>query len=180
MSQVYKGYNPNYGNAIKAVNETKARVLKYGSSFVGTYYSSSNGGKTEASKNAWGGNLPYSVVKMIRMMYETLAIAMLHGLLLIKTTCRYRLVQRLLARLKDKLEARGYSGAAQDIKITAIKGITLVPFPDSGRVKSGEIKLEIEAKVKNPAQGKPATEIIEETVAITKDNARGIFNIKVL
>jgi len=179
VSQVYKGYNPNYGNAIKAVNETKARVLKYGSSFVGTYYSSSNGGKTEASKNAWGGNLPYSVVKDdpydVRNPSNSNAT---WAVTYKKQPVDTGLVQRLLARLKDKLEARGYSGAAQDIKITAIKGITLVPFPDSGRVKSGEIKLEIEAKVKNPAQGKPATEIIEETVAITKDNARGIFNIK--
>lgn len=46
--QVYRGYNPNYGNCIRAVDETSRMVLKYNGNFLTTYYSSSNGGWVEA------------------------------------------------------------------------------------------------------------------------------------
>nr|WP_276576551.1 SH3 domain-containing protein [Caldicoprobacter algeriensis] len=46
--QVYKGYNPNYGNCKRAVDETAKMVLKYNGDFVPTFYSSSNGGWIEA------------------------------------------------------------------------------------------------------------------------------------
>lgn len=54
-SQVYKGYSSSWGNSIKAVNETAKQVLKYGGSFVHTFYSSSNGGWTEAGYEAFSG-----------------------------------------------------------------------------------------------------------------------------
>jgi len=46
--QVYRGYNPGYGNCIRAVDETAKMVLKYNGGFVPTFYSSSNGGWIEA------------------------------------------------------------------------------------------------------------------------------------
>jgi peptidoglycan hydrolase-like amidase len=54
-SQVYKGYNPNYTNVIKAVNETKGQVVTYNGNIISTYYSASNGGQTELPGNTWGG-----------------------------------------------------------------------------------------------------------------------------
>ncbi|NLO82532.1 MAG: SpoIID/LytB domain-containing protein, partial [Clostridiales bacterium] len=54
-SQVYKGYNTSWGNSIKAVNETAKQVLKYGGSFVHTFYSSSNGGWIEAGYEVFPG-----------------------------------------------------------------------------------------------------------------------------
>lgn len=54
LFQVYGGYNPNYRNAIKAVEDTKGMVLLYNSELVEALYSSSNGGYTEASENVWG------------------------------------------------------------------------------------------------------------------------------
>ncbi|MBM7583382.1 SpoIID/LytB domain protein [Caldicoprobacter guelmensis] len=46
--QVYRGYNPNFGNCIRAVDETSRMILKYNGNFLTTYYSSSNGGWIEA------------------------------------------------------------------------------------------------------------------------------------
>lgn len=61
--QVFKGYNAGYALAHQAVNETRGMLLYSGSSVASCYYTASNGGQTEATKNAWGGNLSYSVVK---------------------------------------------------------------------------------------------------------------------
>ena len=58
VSQVYRGYDPSKQNAIQAVNETYSMVLKYDNDFASTYYSSSNGGRTEACGNLWGRVFP--------------------------------------------------------------------------------------------------------------------------
>lgn len=61
--QVYRGYNSSYGNVIRAVDETKGMVLVYNDSLVSGFYSASNGGYTESSKNAWSSDIPYLKVK---------------------------------------------------------------------------------------------------------------------
>ena len=53
-SQVYKGHSATENNATKAVDETKGIIARNGSALTGTYYTASNGGQTEAVKNAWG------------------------------------------------------------------------------------------------------------------------------
>lgn len=60
--QVYRGYNENYKNAIKAIEDTRGMVLLYNDAFAETYYSASNGGYTEASGNIWN-NRDYLKVK---------------------------------------------------------------------------------------------------------------------
>lgn len=62
-SQVYRGYDAKYTDCIKAVNDTRGVVLKYGNSYAETFYSASNGGMTESSANLWGGSCPYLMVK---------------------------------------------------------------------------------------------------------------------
>ena len=52
--QVYSGTPSGNANCKAAVDATKGIVAKNGSSFTATYYSASNGGQTEAIKNAWG------------------------------------------------------------------------------------------------------------------------------
>ncbi|QNO16555.1 SpoIID/LytB domain-containing protein [Alkalicella caledoniensis] len=61
--QVYKGYNPSYARAIRAVDETAGRVLTHNGTIIATYYSASNGGQTELAGNVWVTNLPYLVQK---------------------------------------------------------------------------------------------------------------------
>jgi len=62
--QVYYGYTGSVTNATKAVDETRGIVIMNDGSLTGTYYTASNGGQTEAVKNAWGGTAyPYLGVK---------------------------------------------------------------------------------------------------------------------
>lgn len=62
-SQVYKGQSTTVNNATKAVDETKGIVAMNDGSLTGTYYTASNGGQTEAVKNAWG-STGYSYLKV--------------------------------------------------------------------------------------------------------------------
>ncbi|MDO4371796.1 MAG: SpoIID/LytB domain-containing protein, partial [Clostridia bacterium] len=62
-NQVFKGYNASYGNVINAVRGTAGLTLYAGSALASCYYTASNGGQTESTKNAWGNALSYSVVK---------------------------------------------------------------------------------------------------------------------
>lgn len=52
--QTYNGTPTSVTNCNTAVDQTKGIILKNGSSYTATYYSSSNGGQTESVKNAWG------------------------------------------------------------------------------------------------------------------------------
>ncbi len=64
-SQVYRGYNPSYTNAIRAVDETAKKVLVSNGSLVETYYSASNGGYTDIPQHVWTSSatlLPYHVI----------------------------------------------------------------------------------------------------------------------
>ncbi len=52
--QVYSGTPSGSAQCKAAVDATKGIAVKNGSSFTATYYTASNGGQTEAIKNAWG------------------------------------------------------------------------------------------------------------------------------
>lgn len=54
--QVYYGYTGSENNATLAVDATKGIVAMNDGELTGTYYTASNGGQTEAVKNAWGGS----------------------------------------------------------------------------------------------------------------------------
>lgn len=59
--QVYGGYDAEAGapNATAAVNATARQVVDYGGSVARTYFHSSSGGRTAASSDVWGGDVPY-------------------------------------------------------------------------------------------------------------------------
>jgi len=62
--QVYKGHTGSANNATLAVDQTKGIVIMNNGVLTGTYYTSSNGGQTEAVANAWGSrSYPYLYVK---------------------------------------------------------------------------------------------------------------------
>jgi stage II sporulation protein D len=65
-SQVYKGYNESYGNAIKAVNDTAKQVLTCNGKLVQTFYAASNGGYTDIPQHVWTASAtlqPYHIVR---------------------------------------------------------------------------------------------------------------------
>lgn len=60
----FRGYSdaPEYGDVVKAVNETRGQIACYGDSPATCYFCDSNGGQTESSANAFDVALPYSRV----------------------------------------------------------------------------------------------------------------------
>lgn len=61
--QVFRGYNASYARVIQAVDETRGQALYAGGKLASCYYTASNGGQTESTRNVWGGKLSYSTVK---------------------------------------------------------------------------------------------------------------------
>ena len=65
--QVYRGYNADYTNCIKAVNDTAKQVLQYNGNIIEAYFGASNGGITELPTHVWPNNPtsingPYRIV----------------------------------------------------------------------------------------------------------------------
>ncbi len=59
--QVYEGYASRNLRAIAAVDETAGQVLTYEGDIIEAFYTSSNGGQTERSANAWSEDYPYYI-----------------------------------------------------------------------------------------------------------------------
>jgi len=173
-SQVYRGYNGSYSNAIKAVNETKGQVLKYGSSFASTFYSSSNGGWTEDSGNVWTTSLPYTVVK--EDPYDvnnpnnpnrswTVTYA--------KSPVDSGLQGRVLQYVKPALEQKGYSSSDGEFQIDAIKSMTMETNKTGYRLKSGQIVFLVTAKKKNGATASTFSVPVDKAVSTKEAPANG-------
>ena len=58
-SQVYKGYLSESVKANKAVDATQGKMICYDNKVITSYFFSTSGGSTEASKDVWAVNLPY-------------------------------------------------------------------------------------------------------------------------
>jgi stage II sporulation protein D len=59
--QVYTGMDYERKNSIKAVNETKGKVLMYGNQLISAVFSMCMGPYTEDAENVWGFHCPYLV-----------------------------------------------------------------------------------------------------------------------
>lgn len=125
-NQVFKGYNSDssYANVAKAVDATSNIVLYYGNSLAACYYSASNGGQTESSRNVWGGALAYSVVKDDPYDYESGGTKKSATINKNANGLNESLKNALIAGMADSLIAAGCSTAAKDVDIEAIKSIT--------------------------------------------------------
>jgi len=116
--QVYRGTPSGNANCVAAVDATKGVVLYSGSSLAQCYYTASNGGQTESTKNAWGSSLSYSTVKDDPYDLEHPSAK--------KTTATIQKdASGLNASLRDALVS-GVKKAlgAQTVEITSIKSIT--------------------------------------------------------
>jgi SpoIID/LytB domain protein len=64
--QVYGGLDYSTGEepgSTQAVNDSAGEVVTYNGAVAATYFSSTNGGRTAASVDTWGGSLPYLISK---------------------------------------------------------------------------------------------------------------------
>lgn len=67
-SQVYKGYLAETVKTNRAVDATRGEMICYNNKVVPSYFFSSSGGRTEASKDVWAVDLPY--LKSVTDFYE--------------------------------------------------------------------------------------------------------------
>ncbi len=123
--QVFRGYNSSYTRVIKAVDETRGVVLGYDGKLAYCYYSASNGGQTESTKNAWGSKLAYSVVKEDRFDLE--GSGKCNSVTLKKdqtgVSMNPQLHAAFAAGMKGKLTEYGLSTEAGDIQIETILSV---------------------------------------------------------
>ena len=68
--QVFRGIDPSYQNAIRAVKETAGVVGTYNGNLATCYYSASNGGQTELVGNVWTGGGDWSYYAMTDDPYD--------------------------------------------------------------------------------------------------------------
>jgi SpoIID/LytB domain protein len=179
--QVYRGYNGNYKNSIKAVDDTFGQVLKYGSSYAGTYYSASNGGMIESTKNLWGSDLAYSKVK--EDPYDLRNESNPYR----SWTVTYKkkpVDSGLLSRLKfqDALKNKGLKES--DIENLEIKEFSF-EYNSSTRADKGKVVLSMNKKQDPPEDETPPEEIeppeeILITFNLTKGNIRSILDLRSL
>ncbi len=124
--QVFKGYNGSWTNVISAVNATKGQCLTYGGAYAGCWYTASNGGQTESTRNIWGSNLGYSVVKDDPYDFENpSSTKKTHTIS--KNPEEKALNSKLEILLKNALAPElaklGLSGDTGDIKILEVVGV---------------------------------------------------------
>jgi peptidoglycan hydrolase-like amidase len=68
--QVFKGVNPTYTNAARAVRETAGVVGTYKGRLAICYYSASNGGQTELVQNVWSGRGDWDYYAVVDDPYD--------------------------------------------------------------------------------------------------------------
>jgi stage II sporulation protein D len=126
--QTYNGTPTSTSNCNTAVDGTKGILIKNGSNYTATYYSSSDGGQTEAIKNAWGTNgYAYLGVKDDPFDYANPA-SVVKQATVYGDAANASNSSALLALLKTKavsvLASAGYNATANNTTIQTIKSIS--------------------------------------------------------
>jgi len=127
--QLYKGTASGNNQCKAAVDATKGMVLKFGSRYAETFYSSSNGGQTESAQNIWGGK-GYDYLRVTDDPYDLAS-----GSAKTKTATIYKDLnngsnrQPLIKLLKEKavacLKRNGYAATAANTQLIWLEKIQL-------------------------------------------------------
>lgn len=151
--QVFKGMLPGNVQAVQAVRETEGVVGYYNGGLADCYYSASNGGQTELIQHVWGGNdqglsvikddpydleNPLSVIKKYTVPRSTA-----------NTAADDPLMVLLKNALSNQLAALSYNGDINNIRVTAINGITAhtPKYPEPSRVMT-MLRFEVRAEAR--------------------------------
>lgn len=126
--QTYNGTPSSNSACEAAVNATKGVVLKYGSAYTATYYSTSNGGQTESILNAWGTKgLDYLAVKDDPFDYANPDCVVKKATVYSDCASASNNAS-LMALLKTKavagLKAAGYGATAANTALVTLKSVT--------------------------------------------------------
>ncbi|MCI6377324.1 MAG: SH3 domain-containing protein [Clostridiales bacterium] len=123
--QVYRGTPSGNANCVEAVNATKGIVLMYGSSYITTYYSASNGGQTEISRS--GGSYAYMKVKDDPFDYANPSSTVKKKTIytdLSNPANNAQLISLLKTKAVSRLVSMGYAASQNNTTLVTLKSIT--------------------------------------------------------
>ena len=154
----FRGFNssPEYLRVIEAVDETRGGVLYYGDQPALCFLCLSNGGQTEATENAGGPSLPYSVMREDEYDLHS-KTALVNAAIINKNLSQIddQLLEALAGEVRLQLEEFQPGITSQDFHIESIESITACEsrFPPPSRLyKSLTFKLSVSVK---DADGQP-------------------------
>ena len=123
--QVYRGTPSGNANCVAAVDATKGIVLMYGSSYITTYYSASNGGQTEIDRS--GGAYAYMKVKDDPFDYANPSSTVKKKTVYADLTSSMNasgLISLLKTKAVSKLSSMGYSATQSNTTLQTLKNVT--------------------------------------------------------
>lgn len=127
--QVFRGYNAQYVNAARAVEETAGIVGTYNGKLSECFYSASNGGQTDLYANVFGSDEDYGYLDMRNDPYDLAnPQSRVKTASVPKQPGAQQLPEALDALLKsalsEQLSSMGYDDSAENIVIIDIQSIT--------------------------------------------------------
>lgn len=123
--QVYRGTPSGNANCVAAVDATKGIVLMYGSSYITTYYSASNGGQTEIPRT--GGSYGYMTVKDDPFDYANTSSTVKKKTLYADLTSSQNpsgLVSLLKSKAVTVLSGMGYAATTSNTTLQTLQAVT--------------------------------------------------------
>ena len=123
--QVYRGTPSGNANCVAAVDATKGIVLMYGSSYITTYYSASNGGQTEIDRS--GTAYAYMKVKDDPFDYANPSSTVKKKTVYADLTSSMNssgLISLLKTKAVSKLSSMGYSATQNNTTLQTLKNVT--------------------------------------------------------
>ena len=123
--QVYRGTPSGNANCVAAVDATKGIVLMYGSSYITTYYSASNGGQTEIDRS--GGAYAYMKVKDDPFDYANPSSTVKKKTVYADLTSSSNpsgLISLLKTKAVTKLQSMGHSATQGNTTLQTLKNVT--------------------------------------------------------
>lgn len=123
--QVYRGTPLGNANCVAAVDATKGIVLMYGSSYITTYYSASNGGQTEIDRS--GTAYAYMKVKDDPFDYANPSSTVKKKTVYADLTSSMNpsgLISLLKTKAVTKLQSMGYSATQSNTTLQTLKNVT--------------------------------------------------------
>lgn len=123
--QVYRGTPSGNANCVAAVDATKGIVLMYGSSYITTYYSASNGSQTEIDRS--GTAYAYMKVKDDPFDYANPSSTVKKKTVYADLTSSMNpsgLISLLKTKAVTKLQSMGYSATQSNTTLQTLKNVT--------------------------------------------------------
>lgn len=123
--QVYRGTPSGNANCVSAIDQTKGIVLMYGSSYITTYYSASNGGQTETSRS--GTSYAYMTVKDDPFDYANTSSTVKKKTIytnLESASNPSQLISLLKSKAISKLNSLGYAANTGNTTLKTLQSIT--------------------------------------------------------